>query len=71
MTNRILLAILFLSIVATVLIFTGCTSGLANTCSKFGMVTDHVLVKAVDSDTLGESKTVTQFKCVPKKYKDK
>jgi len=71
MTNRILLAILFLSIVATVLIFTGCTSGLSNTCKKFGMVTDHVLVEAIDSETLGESKTVTQFKCVPKKYKEK
>lgn len=31
----------------------------------------EVVVKAIDSETLGESKTVTQFKCIPKKYKDK
>ena len=56
----------------TLTLFSSCMSGgLANTCSKFGMVTDHVLVKAVDSDELGASKTVTQFKCVPKKYKDR
>ena len=56
----------------TLTLFSSCVSGgLANTCSRFGMVTDHVLVKAIDSETLGESKTVTQFKCVPKKYKEK
>jgi hypothetical protein len=61
-----------LSIIIITTIFTGCmTNSLSNTCKKFGMVTDHVLVYAVDSDELGASKTVTQFKCVPKKYKDR
>lgn len=63
---KILLSLLTLTLVSS------CVSNvLSNTCSKFGMVTDHVLVYAVDSDELGASKTVTQFKCVPKKYRDK
>jgi len=72
MTNRILLALLFLSVTAAILIFTGCQSrGLAGTCSRFGMTTKEVLVYAVDSDELGASKTVTKFQCIPKKYKEK
>lgn len=64
------LAIMFLLMMILVLAFTGCTS-LPKTCDRFGMDTEYVLVKSTESETLGETKTVTQFKCAPRKYKSK
>lgn len=54
------------------LLLTGCAStGLSGTCSRFNMDTDYVTIESLDSETLGASKIVTKFKCVPRKYKVK
>jgi uncharacterized protein YceK len=72
MTNRILLAILFLSMVATVLIFTGCSSSLSNTCSKFGMEPATLEAIGLDHDIDGRGFRQIKLTCKPKlKLKDK
>lgn len=61
-----------LVILSLSLIFTGCmSSGLGKTCDKFGQDVEWVKVKSIDSDTLGASQTVIEFKCSPRKYKVK
>lgn len=69
MTKQLLIALGLLLVACTI---TSCSSsGLAGTCSRFNMDTDYVIIEALDSETLGASKTVTKFKCVPRKYKVK
>jgi outer membrane biogenesis lipoprotein LolB len=69
MTRTIEIKIVFLVMALVVLLLTGCTTSMAKTCDRFGMDTEYVLVKSTDSETLGETKTITQFKCTPRKYK--
>jgi hypothetical protein len=67
--KRLFIIALIIAIFCSLL--TGCqSSGLASTCDRFGMDTATVTVYAVSSETRGASKTITQFKCLPRKYKD-
>lgn len=73
MTNRILLALLFLSVTAAILIFTGCTTNsLSNTCKKYGMEPATLEAIGLDHDIDGRGFRQIKLTCKPKlKLKDK
>lgn len=66
----IMLGIALILAIAVVLL-TGCTTSLESTCDRFGMDTSLVKVRAVNSETLGETKVITEFNCKPRLYKVK
>lgn len=53
-------------IVLLALTLVGCTSGLGQTCDKFGMDTEKVEVSSLDHDVVGKGFIQTKFTCKPR-----